>query len=524
MGSLIVTDTSPAEQSRVADGSDAPDIAGFFKRVAANLVGGARVALFRPFSGCDFHAGIWHLVVLALIDVCIAMAYDYLSIEPERYFSVYGLTYTATAYLIFVFAVFVVTSIQSDQEWTSKLLIIIMSTLPVVSVISLSITHAYVYSDHYNPVGGWLMWLTWLAWGLAIVFRVLKDRYPASRQRVAALVFLYALVNVIPRFLIHDESFWYSYNPEDYAASDGRNSVDTETVYYAQQRLLTQTASNLVAHRPGVADLYFVGFGSYAPQDVFMKEVNFVRGLFDANFGTEGRSVALINNVETVHDLPLANSSNLRIMLKEIASRMDTEEDVLFLFLTSHGSKDAVLSVDFWPIDPNDLSAGELQDVLAESGIKWRIVVVSACYSGSFIESLKNDHTLIMTAAHESKTSFGCSNDRELTYFGEHFFAGELQTGSSFVQAFDRAKLTLRERELKEDIGPSDPQIFIGSEMAIKLKELEDGFRLTAPGLTRSANADSGDCQQDAALSRAAGAESSDCHEDAALARPAATM
>ena len=60
--------------------------------------------------------------------------------------------------------------------------------------------------------------------------------------------------------------------------------------------------------------------------------------------------------------------------------------------------------------------------------------------------------------------------------------------------------------------------------MAIKLKELEDGFRLTAPGLTRSANADSGDCQQDAALTRAVDSESSDCHEDAALTRPAATM
>ena len=76
-----------------------------------------------------------------------------------------------------------------------------------------------------------------------------------------------------------------------------------------------------------------------------MKEVAYVRRLFDESFDTSGRSISLVNNVQTVSRVPLANASNLRLMLKNVASRMDSDEDVLFLFLTSHGSKDAVLSV-----------------------------------------------------------------------------------------------------------------------------------------------------------------------------------
>ena len=490
-------DASMPNQTRDAD---VPDIVGFLRRIATNILAGARVAYFRPFSGREFNVGAWHIFVLVVIDVCIAVAYDYVSIEPDRYFSMYGFMHAATAYLLLVFAVFVLTSIQSDQGGTPRLLVIIFATLPAVSVVLLPIAYAYVHSEHHSLVTGWLIWLVWLAWGLAIVYRVLNNRYSIPRRRVVALVAIYALLSMMPQLFLQDVQFWYSYNLEDYAKDEKKETVNIEKVYYAQQGLLKDTAGNLAAHRPGVTDLYFVGFGSYASQDVFMNEVQYVRNLFDTHFDTRGRSVALINNAKTVHDVPLANASNLRIILKKIASRMDTEEDVLFLFLTSHGSKDAVLSVNFLPIDPNDLSAQELSDILAESEIKWRILVVSACYSGSFIESLKNDDTLILTASHKNKTSFGCSNDRELTYFGEHFFARELQEGGSFVEAFHRAKGTLREREISESVEPSDPQIFIGAGMERKLEELQERFRASAPKMARLSGATSRHCYRRSGL------------------------
>ena len=57
--------------------------------------------------------------------------------------------------------------------------------------------------------------------------------------------------------------------------------------------------------------------------------------------------------------------------------------------------------------------------ILDESHIRWRVIIVSACYSGIFIPVLKNDSTLIMTAADSRHSSFGCDDTRDLTYFGE---------------------------------------------------------------------------------------------------------
>lgn len=482
--------------------SDVSDLLGFVKQVTGNIAAGTRLACFRPFKGSEFSTSPWHILVLALIDVLIAVAYDYFSIDPERYFSVYGLQYIGTLYILFVFALFVLASIQSDEGGTQKLLVVILSTVPVVSLASVAISHFYVAYENPSPILGWAIWLSWIVWNLAIVLRAINDRYSPSKKRAFGLIVLYALIVKPPELFLQDTPIWYSYNPDEYAASEKTTAIDTERVYYRQRELLQRTAESLVAHRPGVTDLYFVGFGSYAAQDVFMKEVAFVRDLFDRRFDTRGRSATLVNNAKTVDYLPLANPSNLRITLNNIASRMDTNEDVLFVFLTSHGSKDAVLSVDFRAMAPNDLSDEDLHGILEESGIKWRILVVSACYSGSFIERLKNEHTLILTAAHEDKTSFGCSNDRELTYFGEHFFSRELAGGGSFVDAFHRARETLREREIEENIVASEPQIFIGAAMQKKLDELEQRFPADSRRLADSrhvAEASSGHCSEDPA-------------------------
>ncbi|MBI3343396.1 MAG: hypothetical protein HY028_00695 [Gammaproteobacteria bacterium] len=57
--------------------------------------------------------------------------------------------------------------------------------------------------------------------------------------------------------------------------------------------------AKLLPERPGISDLYFVGMGSYALQDVFMKEVRYIQRQFDERFDTRGRSVSLINNEKT---------------------------------------------------------------------------------------------------------------------------------------------------------------------------------------------------------------------------------
>jgi hypothetical protein len=97
------------------------------------------------------------------------------------------------------------------------------------------------------------------------------------------------------------------------------------------------------------------------------------------------------------------------------------------------------------------------------------VIVISACYSGGFIELLRDPQTIVVTAAAADRTSFGCSNDRDLTYFGEAFYRDALPTARSLRAAFDAAKAAIAARERREHVTPSNPQAYFGAKMEAKL-------------------------------------------------------
>ena len=125
----------------------------------------------------------------------------------------------------------------------------------------------------------------------------------------------------------------------------------------------------------------------------------------------------LINSRSTVDELPLANGPNLATVLEGMAARMGPE-DLLFLHITTHGSRKHRLSVSFENLGPNDLSAEEVGDIVDGAGLPWRVVVVSACFSGGLIKALKSPRAMVISAASAKRTSFGCESGREYTYFG----------------------------------------------------------------------------------------------------------
>jgi hypothetical protein len=262
-------------------------------------------------------------------------------------------------------------------------------------------------------------------------------------------------------------------------------TVDVQSVNAAQPRLLAQQFAAVAPHRPGTVDLYFVGFAPFASQDVFLKEARSAQALFDARFDTKGRSLLLINNLQTVNELPLATAPNLAAALQALAGKIDVEEDVVFLYLTSHGEKNGILALEFGNLGLRPMNARTLRAILDRSGIKWRVVVVSACYSGSFIDALQDERTLIVTAAAADRASFGCSHTNEFTYFGEAYLDKALRRRLSFVDAFAEAKQLVTAREQREKRLPSQPQIVIGKEIGAKLEALERRLAREAPQAAR---------------------------------------
>jgi hypothetical protein len=222
----------------------------------------------------------------------------------------------------------------------------------------------------------------------------------------------------------------------------------------AHRKLLDQALAGIARGRPGTIELYLLAVGGDGTQEVFRREVEFVKREFDQRFDTKARSVALANGKST--SLPMASVSTIGEALGTLAERMNREEDILFVFLTSHGTTTHELKLQQPGFALRDLPAQELGRMLRRSGIRWKVVVVSACYSGGFIDSLRDDNTLVITAARYDRSSFGCTDDAEMTYFGRAFFKEALPKSRTFQEAFARADELVAEWERKDQ--PKEPR------------------------------------------------------------------
>jgi Peptidase C13 family len=280
-----------------------------------------------------------------------------------------------------------------------------------------------------------------------------------------------------------------------------------------RQRLLLESAlAALAPQRPGQPDLYVVGVGGDSTEDVFRNETAYLDTLMTQRFGARGRVLTLINHNDSLTRTlrPLATQENLRAALAGIGKTMDPEQDVLLLFMTMHGTPQHQLLVQMPPSYFDLIDPRELRAALDDAGIRNRVLVISACYSGGFVSALKNDNTLILTAAHKNRTSFGCGADSDATYFGRAWLIEALNETTDFVAAFQTAKTRIAEREDAEGFRPSRPQIEIGKQILPRLRawqsQLVPGpkvvFTVPAPAQNTAAAAEKTDKHKDEKASK----------------------
>ena len=246
-------------------------------------------------------------------------------------------------------------------------------------------------------------------------------------------------------------------------------SPTPEQVLYAQPRLMRDALADLTPRVAGKPNLYVLVFAGDGGEDVFRNEAEYAAPLFAQRFGPAAHTLVLENNPASLTTRPLASWSNLEAGLAGLDKVMVTDQDILLLYITSHGGEDHTLLVDMDPLPLDQLGADDLAGILAAHRFKWKVVVVNACYSGGFVPPLRGPGTLVLTAARSDRSSFGCGSDSDITYFGKAWLVDALNRTPDFIEAFKQASGEISQWEQQDKLTPSEPQIDIGSGIAGQL-------------------------------------------------------
>jgi hypothetical protein len=203
--------------------------------------------------------------------------------------------------------------------------------------------------------------------------------------------------------------------------------------------------------------LAVVSFGLFGGQDVFRSEASGAAAIVANRFGAAATTVRF-NDKKTTD----ATVETLGTALKTASAKIEPQRDVLFVILTSHGSREGLIVTSG---RPNILTPANLTRLIDRTGVARKVVIISACYSGIFIPFLADSNTLVITAADADHPSFGCQDKAKWTYFGEAFFNQALRQASSLKTAFAQARSVILKREQESGFEPSHPQIAGGENV-----------------------------------------------------------
>lgn len=244
-----------------------------------------------------------------------------------------------------------------------------------------------------------------------------------------------------------------------------------------QARLMGDALNNLQPQRPGQQDVYMITAALWG-DPVFEREATQAEAIMRPHFGAEGRSIVLATGSVAPRNYPNATPNNIAAAIGQVGSLIDPNEDLVVIFLTSHGGPDGTAALR----EHNRMNAGlrpaHLAAMLNQANIRNRIVIVSACYSGAFIGPLANDDTIVLTAASHDRSSFGCRPENDWTFFGDALFNNSMRNGANLLEGFDRAKTLIERWEREQNLTPpSNPQRYVGVRAEQMLRRAERAAR-----------------------------------------------
>ena len=439
-----------------------------------NLLAGLRVALLMHVDRLRFRFSVGQVLLLFLVSAIIDIVGDYYRAVPPRSFAIEGLGSEIYSGGLLMLGAAIVAVLARQRQLVLSIPLVVLASLPFVQIL------------HYVP--SWLalgpdaaeMLLAFeyviVTWIVVILVRSVVIAFLPPPSFVWLRAILAGLLLAMPIWL-GNELFvnqpWFRGATEETPTSGDGFNAGSEAVLAAQKYVLDNALDAIADERTGETDLYFVGFAPHGRSDAFREDAEAAQQAMSTRWGTEGRSIVLINNPKTLITAPFATITNLRETLNEVGGAIDPEDDVVMVYITGPTVRNNQVAAEQAPLSLVELGPAGLKQLMDDAGIKWRIVIVSACYSGGFAESLADDYTLVITSTKADTPGFGCEGRTPPTLFGDAFFQQGLAKVNTFEAAFEIAKAKVAERESAAGYAPaSDPQWRLGDEMAQKLKNL----------------------------------------------------
>ena len=238
---------------------------------------------------------------------------------------------------------------------------------------------------------------------------------------------------------------------------DGAGKVASDALL---QRQLEQ-AEQLRSAKPR-GRLIFAGFAMHSQSRAFRNDV---LALEKAVMAIDPDAIVFkLNNpvLGQEADWPYATVENMALVLKK-AGALARPDDKVVVLMSTHGNVD-ILSVNFDNKFYPYVNPRWMNEALADLRGKPTLLLLSACFSGSFVEPLRGPSRVILTAAARDRNSFGCQFESTNTYFVDALVNQPALLDQSLVQLMESAKVDIDGRERRMKLSPpSMPQMFVGN-------------------------------------------------------------
>jgi hypothetical protein len=432
-----------------------------------NLAAGLRLALFLPVGRASFRISVTQLVLVVILSAAIDIDADWVRAAHEARFSLLGLHGEIFALGLLALASAALAIVRRDGELYLALPIVVLAAFPLVQIVHV-LPDLPRTAGRVTPEAKALIEYAVLVWMFIIAMRAVYVVTDPARSRPRLWAVVGGLLLIAP--------FWFApllgplepwWREIDASARDpGAVSPASEAVLAAQQFMLDRAVDQLEDERPGVTDLYFVAFAPDARRAGFVADVDAAQRTMDERWDTQRRSVVLVNSPATVAERPFASITHLRQVLLEIGDLIDTDDDVVMVYVTGNSNADHTLTAVNPPLELAALSPQGLKQLLDAANIRWRIIVVSTCEAGAWIDALKDDETVVIASSAAGVRGAECAGSLRPGAFASAFFGDAMRRSDDIRAAFDIARKQLVTQHAAE------PVMSVGAAIAEQLKSL----------------------------------------------------